>query len=276
MVLPTSLIMETSAPSSSKIEQKRCARLNTFDLVCVGLSSTLAISIFVVIGHVVRHVAGPSTILSALLAAFIAFFVGMCRLLCYLQNISFLRFPTKRVFPFRISMNNPILFELPFSGTFYAELNATVLQSLVESTKRLTNVTVTVPIESPQSESTTERNASDRNGSIDTITNTANTIDPTSNDYILSEWLLPSYVFANICHGEFAAFIIGWNLIMEFVICTALVAKALVLFIDAILFDKMSFSLQHLVPMTWPFGDYFDFIGLFVPIVIGGEFVLSL
>lgn len=49
---------------------------NIFDLVKVGLSSTIAITVLIGIGHVVKHVAGPSAILSILIAAFIAYFVG--------------------------------------------------------------------------------------------------------------------------------------------------------------------------------------------------------
>lgn len=61
-------------PAAASQTQKR--GLNAFDLVKVGLSSTFAIAIFFVVGYVVKHVAGPSTILSILLAAFIAYLVG--------------------------------------------------------------------------------------------------------------------------------------------------------------------------------------------------------
>lgn len=50
--------------------------MNLFDLANVGLSSTLAIAIFIGIGYVVRHVAGPSAIVSVLIAACIAYLVG--------------------------------------------------------------------------------------------------------------------------------------------------------------------------------------------------------
>lgn len=50
--------------------------LNAFDLMKLGLSSTFAIIIFIGIGYVVKHVAGPSAILSVLIAAFIAYLVG--------------------------------------------------------------------------------------------------------------------------------------------------------------------------------------------------------
>lgn len=58
------------------VSQQQKFRFNVFDLVKVGLSSTIAISILIGVGHVVKHVAGPSAILSILIAAFIAYFVG--------------------------------------------------------------------------------------------------------------------------------------------------------------------------------------------------------
>lgn len=118
---------------------------------------------------------------------------------------------------------------------------------------------ITTPIESPES-------------IVPAATTTTTTTK--SNDYILSEWLMPSYVFVYICHGEFAAFIIAWNLIMEYVVCMALVAKGLVCFFDEIAFSSMEFSLQHLVPMQWTFSDHFDLVAFFVPIMIGGKILL--
>lgn len=56
--------------------QRQTHFLNAFNLVKVGLSSTFAIAVFFGIGYVVKHVAGPSTILSVFLAAFIAYLVG--------------------------------------------------------------------------------------------------------------------------------------------------------------------------------------------------------
>lgn len=53
--------------------------MNLFDLANVGLSSTLAIAIFIGIGYVVRHVAGPSAIVSVVIAAVIAYLVGKFR-----------------------------------------------------------------------------------------------------------------------------------------------------------------------------------------------------
>lgn len=63
--------------TASNIEQQKLSKLNAFDLIRVALGSTLAITIFVIIGHVVRHIAGPSAILSVILAAFLGIIVGM-------------------------------------------------------------------------------------------------------------------------------------------------------------------------------------------------------
>lgn len=62
--------------STNAMSMQRKQFVNVFDLMKVGLSSTLAVAIFIGIGYVVRHVAGPSAIISILIAAFIAYLVG--------------------------------------------------------------------------------------------------------------------------------------------------------------------------------------------------------
>lgn len=70
----------TPAMESVSVQQKSC--LNVFDLVKVGLSSTFALIVFFGIGYVVKHVAGPSSIISVLIAAFIAYLVGKIEFQC--------------------------------------------------------------------------------------------------------------------------------------------------------------------------------------------------
>lgn len=132
-------------------------------------------------------------------------------------------------------------------GAFYAELNRTILQMLTG--EHITNVVIRTSI---------EQNPSNQNTTI-----TAS---------IHSDWLLPSYAFVHIFHGELIAFIIAWNLIIEYVVCMALISKVFIQYFDEIAFDGMAFSLQHLIKMSWAGSDYFDVVGFFVPIVIGGEF----
>lgn len=124
------------------------------------------------------------------------------------------------------------------------------------------NVRVVSTIEIPQQDTINQITDSDNNPSVSNIDH---------NDFIFSNWLLPSYAFAYHFHGEFIAFVIGWNLILEIIVCLALVAKATVSFFDAIAFEGMEFRLQYAIPMAWSFAGHFDAVALFIPILIGSE-----
>lgn len=150
-----------------------------------------------------------------------------------------------------------------FAGTFYSELNCTILQAFIGSNKQLMNVQVVSTIEISEQDAINQNTNNDNNPPASNIDH---------NDIIFSDWLLPSYAFAYFFHGEFTAFVIGWNLILEMIVCLALVAKAMVSFFDGIVFDGMAFQLQYAIPMAWSFAGYFDAVALFIPILIGSEF----
>lgn len=76
MDLSTNRASEYGSTSTTTHPIPPKSKLNAFDLVKVGLSSTFAISVFIGIGYVVKHVAGPSAILSIFFAAFIAYLAG--------------------------------------------------------------------------------------------------------------------------------------------------------------------------------------------------------
>lgn len=126
------------------------------------------------------------------------------------------------------------------------------------------NVRVVSTIELPEQNTINRNTISDNNPPASNIDH---------NDFIFSDRLLPSYAFAYIFHGECTAFVIGWNLILEIIVCLALVAKAMVSFFDAIAFDGMEFRLQYAIPMAWSFAGHFDVAALFIPILIGSEFL---
>lgn len=128
---------------------------------------------------------------------------------------------------------------------------------------------VSTTIETPEPDTIQQNTNNDNNHSP------ASNID--HNDFIFRDWLLPSYAFAYIFHGELTAFVISWNLILEIIVCMALVAKAMVSFVDAIAFDfGMEFRLQCAIPMAWSFAGHFDVVALFIPILIGSEFSFSM
>lgn len=133
------------------------------------------------------------------------------------------------------------------SGIFYVELNTTIVLSAIKVPARLSRL-VSTPCE------TTDIENAGNNANLGWS----------------SEWLLSSYQLVYICNGEFAAFIIAWNLIMEYMVIVALISKALIIFIDAICFGSDGHLVQF-ISMSWYLSEHFDLLALFVPFVIGGK-----
>lgn len=79
-----------------------------------------------------------------------------------------------------------------------------------------------------------------------------------------------AYIFTYVAIGEFLAFIVGWNLILEYVIGAASISKGLSLYIDAIIGDRMKISFREIAPISWNFlSSYFDFFAFGCPLLIG-------
>ncbi|XP_075160148.1 cationic amino acid transporter slimfast [Haematobia irritans] len=71
-----------------------------------------------------------------------------------------------------------------------------------------------------------------------------------------------AYVYSYVTIGEFVAFTIGWNLILEYVIGTASVARGLSGYFDTLIDQNMSKALKEAMPINVDFlGDYPDFLG---------------
>uniref|UniRef100_A0A1A9VZJ1 Cationic amino acid transporter C-terminal domain-containing protein n=1 Tax=Glossina brevipalpis TaxID=37001 RepID=A0A1A9VZJ1_9MUSC len=142
-------------------ESKLARVLNLFDLVALGVGSTLGLAIYVLAGSVAYDIAGPAVTLSFLIAGIASAFAGIC----------------------------------------YAEFAARVPKS----------------------------------GS--------------------------AYIYSYITIGEFVAFTIGWNLILEYVIGTASVASGLSRYLDSLMDNKMSHYLQSSLSIKVDFlGQYPDFL----------------
>lgn len=155
-------------------------------------------------------------------------------------------------------------FSLPRStpGIFYTELNTTIILSAIKTPERLSQVMVTPP--RPIESNSTNNDPEVHNNHVETTK---------FNGY--SHWMLSSYEIAYICHGEFAAFLIAWNLVMECIVIVALISKALILFLDVLFYGPES-HLTQIIAMPWILSQNFDLLALLVPIVIGGKFIFNL
>ncbi|TMW50794.1 hypothetical protein DOY81_004123 [Sarcophaga bullata] len=79
-----------------------------------------------------------------------------------------------------------------------------------------------------------------------------------------------AYVYSYVCIGEFAAFVIGWNLILEYMIGTASVCRGISLYLDTLINDTLKTTFAEVAPMNISFlGSYFDFFACGLVVVFG-------
>ncbi|XP_065359734.1 cationic amino acid transporter 3 isoform X2 [Calliphora vicina] len=79
-----------------------------------------------------------------------------------------------------------------------------------------------------------------------------------------------AYVYSYVCIGEFAAFVIGWNLILEYMIGTASVCRGISLYFDTLINDTLKTTFAEVAPMNVSFlGSYFDFFACGLVVVFG-------
>lgn len=136
-------------------------------------------------------------------------------------------------------------------------MNTTIVLSAIETPERLSRVMV---ITAGDNEITiNDQKARSKHGYYESTK---------FNGY--SGWILSSYEIVYICNGEFAAFVIAWNLTMEYIVIVALISKALVIFIDVLFFGSAS-HLSQIIEMPWPLSLHFDFLSLLVPVFVGGK-----
>ncbi|XP_037934298.1 cationic amino acid transporter 2 isoform X2 [Teleopsis dalmanni] len=79
-----------------------------------------------------------------------------------------------------------------------------------------------------------------------------------------------AYIYSYVCIGEFAAFVIGWNLMLEYIIGTAAVCRGISLYLDTLISDTLKTTFAEIAPMHVSFfGSYFDFFAFGLVVVFG-------
>lgn len=150
-----------------RTELDRC--LSTFDLTFLGVGSTLGLGIYILVGKIASHTAGPSVALSYLIAAIASIFAAFC----------------------------------------YAEFGARVPKT----------------------------------GS--------------------------AYVYSYVTVGELMAFIIGWNLVLEYVIGTASVARGYSEYLDSMFNQTIAKHLNHTLPIhVNSLSSYPDFLAFGITLLL--------
>lgn len=164
-----------------------------------------------------------------------------------------------------MTSNNSVI---QIAGTFYAELNCTIVMSLWRSVQLKTpspSIASTATIPSISGTIVQPNSTAASNDALPAYQSTPATLS--------SKLLMPSFIFTYLCMGEFAAFVAGWNLLLEQVIGVALVAKGIAVYVDVLVFDRAGVNITQIQPTNQSnISDYFDFFAFFIPIIVGGKF----
>ncbi|KAF5296351.1 hypothetical protein FQR65_LT10243 [Abscondita terminalis] len=86
-----------------------------------------------------------------------------------------------------------------------------------------------------------------------------------------------AYVYSYVCIGELVAFVIGWNLILEYVIGSASVAKGLSLYLDTLINNTMQDTFKEIAPIHIKFlATYFDFFSFGISLVLAAALAFGM
>ncbi|GFN91808.1 cationic amino acid transporter 2-like [Plakobranchus ocellatus] len=299
------------SPQKQETNLSRC--LTVYDLIFLGIGSTLGAGLYVVIGEVAKQMAGPAVIISFLVAAvasafsglcyaefaaripragsayvysyvtvgeFVAFIIGWNLILEYVIGTasvarayssyfdSLIGKKMSKFFHEMMPMHIPQLSEYPDFFALGITLLLTLLLILgVKESARFNNVFTCVNLLVVTYVTICglfKIDFQNWNISADEVLGLC---------YAEFAARIPragsAYVYSYVTVGEFVAFIIGWNLILEYVIGTASVARAYSSYFDSLIGKKMSKFFHEMMPMHIPqLSEYPDFFALGITLLL--------
>lgn len=81
-----------------------------------------------------------------------------------------------------------------------------------------------------------------------------------------------AYIYSYVTMGEFVAFLMGWTLILEYVIGSASVVRALSISVDVLFNDSMRNSFESAMPINVEsLSKYPDFFALGITLIFSGD-----
>ena len=81
-----------------------------------------------------------------------------------------------------------------------------------------------------------------------------------------------AYIYSYVCIGEFVAFVIGWNMTLEYIIGTASIASGLSIYIDTLVNNAIQNYLLQICPIDIAFlARYPDILAFVLVLMLTGK-----
>lgn len=81
-----------------------------------------------------------------------------------------------------------------------------------------------------------------------------------------------AYIYTYVCIGEFVAFFVGWNMILEYIIAAAAVCRTISLYMNALFNNYIMDTLSGFASIDSDlFGSYYDFMASGLVLLFGGK-----
>lgn len=81
-----------------------------------------------------------------------------------------------------------------------------------------------------------------------------------------------AYIYSYVCIGEFVAFIVGWNMILEYMLAVAAICRTISLYMNALFNNMLMYTFSSFASLDLNlFGTYYDFLASGLVLLFGGN-----
>lgn len=80
-----------------------------------------------------------------------------------------------------------------------------------------------------------------------------------------------AYIYSYVCIGEFVGFVVGWTMILEYILGAAAICRTISLYMNALFNNILVTTFNSVAPIDCDFfGTYFDFLASGLVLLFGG------